>query len=50
MKSFKEELTKKIQQSSNNNFGIENFDEYRYGELLGHDAFDKDQSERKLSA
>jgi FkbM family methyltransferase len=32
MKIFKEELTKKIQQSSKNNFGIENFDEYRYGE------------------
>ncbi len=33
MKSFKAALAKKIQQSSNNNFGIENFDEYRYGEF-----------------
>lgn len=38
MKDLKKSLDKKIKQSSNNNFGIENYDEYRFGKYPANES------------
>jgi hypothetical protein len=41
MATFKESLDKKVIQSISNNFGVENYDQYRFGEYRANDSYSR---------
>ena len=41
MATFKESLDKKVIQSISNNYGVENYDQYRFGEYRDKDAYSR---------